>query len=104
MLKEPRTYGYAIPIRQEYSDPAGRAQADYDAGRRWLGPRLDPHPAGASRGYLEAFVTLYDEIADVIAGSERPLLPGIEAGLEGMWFIEAAIASSKARGAWIARK
>ena len=68
------------------------------------GPDWTRIPPGHPEGYLEAFATLYDEIADVIAGSERPLLPGIEAGHEGMWFIEAALASSKANGAWIARR
>ena len=68
------------------------------------GPDWTRIPPGHPEGYLEAFATLYDEIADVISGSERPLLPGIEVGLEGMWFIEAALASSKANGAWIARR
>jgi len=68
------------------------------------GPDWTRIPPGHPEGYLEAFATLYDEIADVIAGSERPLLPGIEAGLEGMWFIEAALASAGRNGAWISRK
>lgn len=61
-------------------------------------------PAGHPEGYLEAFATLYVEIADAISGEDRPLLPGIAAGLEGMWFIEAAMASSRGGGTWIPRK
>jgi predicted dehydrogenase len=61
-------------------------------------------PPGHPEGYLEAFATLYDEIADAIMGKDCPLLPGIEAGLEGIWFIEAAMASVRDGSIWIPRK
>lgn len=61
-------------------------------------------PPGHPEGYLEGFATLYKDAADLILGTgDGALLPGIEAGLEGMWFINACIASSAADGKWVAR-
>lgn len=61
-------------------------------------------PPGHPEGYLEGFATLYNDAADLIAGTgDGALLPGIAAGMEGMWFIGACIASSRADGAWIRR-
>lgn len=59
-------------------------------------------PAGHPEGYLEAFATLYDEAADaVLTGHVADDLAGISDGLAGMRFIAAAIASSRANGAWV---
>lgn len=62
-------------------------------------------PAGHPEGYLEAFATLYSDIADVLI-NQKPSdhLPNIMDGLDGMWFVEACIASSKNNGAWCGRK
>ncbi|MCB1339165.1 MAG: Gfo/Idh/MocA family oxidoreductase [Maritimibacter sp.] len=61
-------------------------------------------PPGHPEGYLEGFATLYSDVADAIRGTgEAGLVPGIAAGMEGMWFIQAAQESSAADGAWIAR-
>ncbi len=62
-------------------------------------------PAGHPEGYLEAFATLYSDIADVLI-NQKPSdhLPNIIDGLDGMWFVEACIASSKNNGAWCGRK
>lgn len=61
-------------------------------------------PPGHPEGYLEGFATLYNDAADLIEGKgDGALLPGIAAGMEGMWFIGACIASSRANGAWIGR-
>ncbi|MEL6700705.1 MAG: Gfo/Idh/MocA family oxidoreductase [Pseudomonadota bacterium] len=61
-------------------------------------------PAGHPEGYLEAFATLYREAADLIAGTgDGALLPGIQDGLDGMWFIEACIRSSQSDAAWVER-
>jgi len=61
-------------------------------------------PPGHPEGYLEGFATLYNDAADLIAGTgDGALLPGIAAGMEGMWFIGACIASARADGAWIRR-
>jgi hypothetical protein len=64
-------------------------------------------PGGHPEGYLEAFAVLYREFADVLIAwqqsqkSEIPsTLPGIEAGVRGMRFIDRAIDSSR-RESWV---
>jgi predicted dehydrogenase len=64
-------------------------------------------PGGHPEGYIEAFAVLYREFADALLawgqGAVNPLpatLPGIEAGVRGMRFIERAIASNRA-AAWV---
>ena len=59
-------------------------------------------------GYVEAFANLYREIADAILARRegRPapdlLYPTVQDGLEGVAFIEAALASARDDGAWVA--
>ena len=58
-------------------------------------------PAGHPEGYLEGFAQLYADAADLLTGSGKGLLlPGIDDGVEGVAFIEAAVESSKAGGVW----
>jgi predicted dehydrogenase len=64
-------------------------------------------PSGHPEGYLEAFAVLYREFADALAawkaGNKNPLpatLPSIEAGVRGMRFVDAVIASSRKQG-WL---
>jgi len=64
-------------------------------------------PGGHPEGYLEAFAVLYREFADVLIAWQKsrmseipPTLPGIEAAVRGMRFIDRAIESSK-RESWI---
>jgi predicted dehydrogenase len=64
-------------------------------------------PAGHPEGYLEAFAVLYREFAEALtawkAGNKNPLpatLPGIEAGVRGMRFVDVVIASSRKQG-WV---
>jgi predicted dehydrogenase len=64
-------------------------------------------PAGHPEGYLEAFAVLYCEFADALnawkqgKGSALPAtLPGIEAGVRGVRFIERAIESNRIEG-WV---
>lgn len=60
-------------------------------------------PGGHPEGYLEAFATLYSQFADVIRGNGAAyegLLPSLQDGIEGVEFIAASIASSKADGKW----
>jgi predicted dehydrogenase len=67
-------------------------------------------PAGHPEGYLEAFAQLYRDIAEQITAHKAGrapdpaslLAPGIEAGVRGMRFITAAVASSHANAAWTA--
>ena len=60
-------------------------------------------PAGHPEGYLEAFATLYTEIARALRREARAadLVPGLDAGLEGMAFISACVLSSEAGSAWV---
>lgn len=65
-------------------------------------------PAGHPEGYLEGFATIYTEAAEAIravqGGQSREavmgVLPGIGAGLDGMAFIRACVASAGNNAAW----
>jgi predicted dehydrogenase len=64
-------------------------------------------PGGHPEGYIEAFAVLYREFAEgLLAWREDhthalpPTLPGIQAGVRGMRFIERAIVSSRAES-WV---
>jgi hypothetical protein len=63
-------------------------------------------PAGHPEGYLEGFAQIYADAADLIeahkAGTAAPasMLPGVGAGVDGMRFITAALASAAAEGRW----
>jgi predicted dehydrogenase len=65
-------------------------------------------PAGHPEGYLEAFAQLYRDLAEQITAridGRTPdpaslLVPGIEDGLRGVYFIAAAVASAHADAAW----
>ncbi|MBZ9782116.1 Gfo/Idh/MocA family oxidoreductase [Pseudomonas sp. REP124] len=61
-------------------------------------------PAGHPEGYLEAMANLYGDFATAIrgevAGPDAPGVPGIEIGLRGMAFIEAAIANHRGDTKW----
>jgi len=64
-------------------------------------------PGGHPEGYLEAFAVLYREFADALIEWQKKrsvqlpaTLPGIEAGVRGMRFIDRAIESSK-RESWV---
>jgi predicted dehydrogenase len=59
-------------------------------------------PGGHPEGYIEAFAVLYREFADAVTawkagkpGALPATLPGIEAGVRGMRFIERAIESNR---------
>ena len=80
----------------------GGAGALPDAGR------VTRVPSGHPEGYLEGFATIYAEAARAIraatAGVEPdPAVsyPTVHDGLAGMKFIDAAVRSSAANGAWV---
>ncbi len=61
-------------------------------------------PGGHPEGYLEAFATLYTEAAAVLREGGDPadtLIPGIDAGLDGMRFIDACVRSSQGNAGWV---
>ena len=65
-------------------------------------------PFGHPEAFIEAFANVYlaaaEAISDAISGTypraEGYDFPTVDDGVEGMAFIEAAVASSKANGAW----
>jgi hypothetical protein len=67
-------------------------------------------PSGHPEGYLEGFAQLYRDVAEQLHArwqgrDANPLactVPGVEDGLRGMQFINAAVASSRAGGRWTA--
>lgn len=75
--------------------------------------RVTRIPAGHPEGYLEAFGTLYGEIAAAIRARRTPasrgatsldkavLFPTVADGLQGVEFIEAVVASSARGGKWV---
>ncbi|TWB80322.1 putative dehydrogenase [Nitrospirillum amazonense] len=61
-------------------------------------------PIGHPEGYIEAFANLYRDFAAAIHAGRLPpdgTLPGVDAGLRGMAFIETAVANSAAGGGWV---
>ncbi len=84
--------------------PIGELRRLLTRGGAGTGPAAQGRvPAGHPEGYLEAFATLYADIARAIRTGDRAACPvaGIEDGLEGMRFIAACLASSAAGGAWV---
>lgn len=73
--------------------------------------RVTRIPGGHPEGYLEGFANIYTEISRAIRAARTGasldpavIFPGLEDGLKGMAFIEAAVASSKKDGKWVALK
>ena len=64
-------------------------------------------PAGHPEGYLEGFAQIYADAADLICAhkagkaAHARTLPGVEDGVDGMRFIDAAVRSAAADGRWI---
>ena len=79
------------------------------AGAGAAAARVSRIPPGHPEGYLEGFATIYSEVAQAILaareGRKPPaevMFPTVEDGVKGMAFIEAALASSRQGGAWVA--
>lgn len=89
--------------------PAGEPWAVHRVGDGYLGEAAawaTRTPAGHPEGYLEAFANIYrDFMADVrCAAAGEPALgnyPGIEAGLRGLRFVQAAVDSSSQGAVWV---
>ena len=90
--------------RTETPDPTCRRRRDGRAAAA-----VSRIPAGHPEGYLEGFANIYTGAADAIAAAltgaalpdDADLLPGIDAGLAGMRFITACVASSNCDAAWV---
>lgn len=72
------------------------------------GQRVNRIPAGHPEGYLEAFATLYSEVAEAImarragaAPDPSGTFPTIEDGFAGVAFVDAALRSSAGGGVWV---
>jgi predicted dehydrogenase len=85
--------------------PLGEALRVLRAGvdQRWLCDEALQRlrlPAGHPEGYLEAMANLYTDFATAIRSGVVPEVPGIEAGLRGMAFIETVITSHRSDDKW----
>lgn len=58
-------------------------------------------PPGHPEGYLEAFATIYAEIAENIRDGGDTQVPQIADGMKGMAFVSACIRSSNDNAAWV---
>lgn len=70
--------------------------------------RVTRIPSGHPEGYLEAFATLYSEAAAAIQAArtgkkldKAVMFPGVDDGVAGVAFIEAAVKSSAKGAAWV---
>lgn len=86
-------FGQATEVLSRGTKPVGPA-----------GSRVTRLPAGHPEGYLEAFATIYSEVAAAIRGETdaEVTFPGIADGLAGMAFIEAAHRSAAENARWVA--
>ncbi|NSX55399.1 Gfo/Idh/MocA family protein [Parasulfitobacter algicola] len=105
-----RIYGDEAGLEWSQEDPNRMKLTSLNAPARWLtragagtSDLATRIPAGHPEGYLEAFATLYAEIARALRGENEAaeLVPGLNAGLEGMAFISACVASSSTGGKWV---
>ncbi|MEP5154027.1 Gfo/Idh/MocA family oxidoreductase [Planktotalea sp.] len=111
-----------------YGEKGGLEWAQEDPNYLWFTPHGEPKrvitrngagasdastsvsriPGGHPEGYLEGFATIYNEAADAIravqGGAAREAamgnLPGIDAGMAGMRFINACVTCSAGNAAW----
>ena len=113
-----RVYGSRGGLEWEQEHPNQLRHAPFGAAVRVLsrgtsavgpdGQRVTRLPSGHPEGYLEAFATIYSEIAQAIrasrSGEAVPAavnFPTLDDGIEGMAFIEASVRSSAEGGRWV---
>ena len=70
--------------------------------------RVTRIPAGHPEGYLEAFSTIYSEVAEAILAArghgtagQGVMFPTGEDGVKGVRFVEAVVESNRANSAWV---
>ncbi|WHS58185.1 Gfo/Idh/MocA family oxidoreductase [Pseudomonas sp. G2-4] len=113
-----RVYGDKGALEWRQEEPASLIHRALDqplrilrsgVGQPWLCEAANQRmrlPAGHPEGYLEAMANLYGDFARAIRGNvrghEAPGVPGIEVGLRGMAFIEAAVANHRGEAKWTA--
>ncbi|SCY49868.1 Gfo/Idh/MocA family protein [Pseudomonas sp. NFACC37-1] len=111
-----RVYGDKGALEWRQEEPASLIHRAFDQplrtlrsglGQPWLcaaATRRMRLPAGHPEGYLEAMANLYGDFAHAIRshveGPDAPGVPGIEIGLRGMAFIEAAILNHRGDAKW----
>lgn len=112
-----RIYGENGSLHWQQQDPnrlvvkwLDRPEEIYHAASGYLGKdalAVARTPAGHPEGYLEAFAVLYGEFADALLAWKQgksdvlpATLPGIEAGVRGMRFIERVIESNN-KESWV---
>jgi predicted dehydrogenase len=111
-----RVYGEKGALEWRQEEPASLINRALDqpmrilrsgVGQPWLCEAATQRmrlPAGHPEGYLEAMANLYGDFARAIRGEvhghEAPGVPGIDIGLRGMAFIEAAIANHRGNAKW----
>ena len=113
-----RVYGSKGGIEWRQEHPNQLSWSPFDAPTRIItrgtknvnaaGSRVTRIPAGHPEGYLEAFATIYSEVAAAVvarrsgAGSGVVVsYPGIDDGVAGVAFVDAAIRSSREGGVWV---
>lgn len=107
-----RVFGDAGSLKWRQEDPSRLDVFEEASGWRQLrGGRdktnIDPRtanafrlPAGHPEGYLDALTNLYTQFAEAIDGGP-PLFPGIDEGVRGVAFVEAAVSSHRTGQAWV---
>ena len=103
--------GAGEPQRAASGRRSASRRASSPAAARARAPRRRASPAcrrGHPEGYLEGFANIYSEVALAIKaareGKKPPAecdFPTIDDGVKGVAFVEAAVKSSKANGAWV---
>jgi predicted dehydrogenase len=105
-----RIYGERAGLRWTHENPAvltiehkdGRTEILH-AGKAGLAGKARL-PIGHVEGFIEAFANLYQDFAAaIVTGDAKAIddvLPGIEAGVRGMLFVERAIENSRRHAGW----
>ena len=100
-------FEYWEPIRVSFLDKPGELLS---RGRDRLSPEAEKYsriPSGHPEGYFEAFSNIYCVYCDALARKLDGLknddldFPGLDAGAEGVKFVEKCVESSKKGARWV---